>query len=187
MFQSRKAALGAALSCLVVTGTPAWTPRAAQAGELPAQAEYHIYYTALNPSPTKPVQIGPQRSMTVGTSVMAAVNVAGSGLLHNMAGRCSGMPIMDSGAKTVENHGYCDYVDADGDHVFEKWDYPVQPMGAASEGTGEWIGGTGKYAGISGAITIKSRRMNTLADGMVQVVGEKTGTYTITGKTASGN
>ncbi|GJE36785.1 hypothetical protein [Methylobacterium persicinum] len=187
MSENRQAALGAAVSCLVAAGVLGLAPMPARAGDLPAQGEYHIYYTGLNPSPTKPVQIGPQRSVTVSTSVMTAVNAAGSGLLHNMAGRCTGMPAVDAAAKTMESHGYSDYVDADGDHAYEKWDYPVQPLAQASEGTGEWIGGTGKFAGLSGRITIKSQRLNTLADGMVQVVGEKTGTYTLGAKTASEN
>ncbi len=80
---------------------------------------------------------------------------------------------------------YCDYVDADGDHVFEKWDYPVQPLGAVNEGTGEWIGGTGKYAGISGTMKIRSRRLNSLTDGAIQVVGEKLGSYSFTNAVAS--
>ena len=158
-------------------------PSAAE--DMPRQGEFRITYTATIPVAPKPVMIGENRMASATINMMTAVNESGGKLLHNMAGRCTSAPLIDNTAKTVENHGYCDYVDADGDHVFEKWDYPVQPLGAANEGTGEWIGGTGKFAGLSGTMKIRSRRLNTLTDGAVQVVGEKLGSYSFTNTVAS--
>ncbi|MGV7033400.1 hypothetical protein [Methylobacterium symbioticum] len=172
---------------IVATGLLISAPATALAGELPPQGEYRITYTGVNPAPMKPVMIGPQRTVSTSLSIMTAVNAGGSGLLHDMTGRCNGMATIDNQAKTVENHGFCDYVDADGDHVFEKWDYPVQPLAAATQGTGEWIGGTGKFTGLSGQLTIKTRRVNALTEGVVQFIGEKSGSYTISRKTAAGN
>ena len=157
----------------------------ARADDLPRQGEFRITYTAINPAVPKPVSIGNSKSASAMILTMTAVNEAGGGLLHNMAGRCSASPLVDNGAKTFENHGYCDYVDADGDHVYEKWDYPVQSMAAMSEGTGEWIGGTGKFAGLSGTMIIRSRRLNSLTDGATQSIGEKRGSYTLTDTVAS--
>ncbi|GJD57191.1 hypothetical protein [Methylobacterium dankookense] len=172
---------------VVATGLLIGLPATGLAAELPLQGEYRITYTGVNPAPMKPVMIGPQRTVATSLSIMTAVNAGGSGLLHNMTGRCNGMATIDNQAKTLENHGFCDYVDADGDHVFEKWDYPVQPLAATGQGTGEWIGGTGKFTGISGQLTIKSQRVNALTEGIVQFVGEKTGSYTISRKTAGGD
>ncbi|MCJ2132576.1 hypothetical protein MKK69_00565 [Methylobacterium sp. J-026] len=160
-------------------------PVTAGAEDMARQGEFRITYTAINPAVPKPVSIGNNRSASAMILTMTAVNEAGSGLLHNMAGRCSSSPLVDSGAKTFENHGYCDYVDADGDHVYEKWDYPVQSMAAVSEGTGAWIGGTGKFAGLTGTMTIRSRRLNSPVDGATQVVGEKRGSYSLTDTVAS--
>ena len=145
---------------------------------MPRQGDFRITYTGINPAAPKPLTIGDNRTAAAGISIMAAVNQTGGKLLHNMAGRCTGAPVIDSGAKTLENHGYCDYLDADGDHVFEKYDYPLQPMGASLNGTGEWIGGTGKFAGLSGRFNIRNYRMNSLVEGASQIAGEKTGSYT---------
>lgn len=155
------------------------------AEDMPRQGQFRITYTATVPVAPKPVAIGDNRTASATINMMTAVNESGGRLLHNMAGRCTSAPLIDNATKTFENHGYCDYVDADGDHVFEKWDYPVQPLGTASAGTGEWIGGTGKFAGLSGTMEIRSQRLNTLSDGAVQVVGEKRGTYALAAAVAS--
>ncbi len=160
-------------------------PVPARAEDMPRQGDFRITFTSTTPSAPKPVMIGGNRMASATINMMTAVNESGGKLLHNMAGRCTSAPLIDNGAKTVENHGYCDYVDADGDHVFETWDYPLQPLGVANEGTGEWIGGTGKFAGLSGTMKIRSRRLNTLTDGAVQVVGEKVGSYRFTDTVAN--
>ena len=157
----------------------------AGADDMPRQGDFRITYTSTVLAAPKPVTIVENRVASASIAMMTAVNESGGKLLHNMAGRCTSAPTIDNGAKTLENHGYCDYVDADGDHVFEKWDYPLQPFAAVNEGTGQWIGGTGKFAGLSGTMTIRSRRLNTLTDGAVQVVGEKLGSYSFTGTVAS--
>ncbi|ACA15398.1 hypothetical protein M446_0845 [Methylobacterium sp. 4-46] len=162
------------------------TALAAPAGaeDLPREASFRITYTSTNPVPGKPVQLGPTRSHAVGVSIMAAVNQSGGKLLHNMAGRCSSSAMFDSDAKTFENQGYCDYVDADGDHVYERYAFAPQPMSARLKGTGEWIGGTGKFTGLSGSFDIQASRLSPLAEGVAQSVGEKTGTYVIRDKVA---
>ena len=60
----------------------------ALAQELPKEGKYSITYTSVNPSPTKAVSIG-DRDISVSSSIMTALNDGGSGLLHNMAGRCN--------------------------------------------------------------------------------------------------
>ncbi len=151
----------------------------AKADELPLKGDFKITYTLTNPTPIKPITTGKDTFYSVSTAIMAAFNEAGGGLLHNMAGRCSSMALVDNGNKTSEAHGYCDYVDADGSHVFEKWDNPTQAQGVASHGIGTWIGGTGKYEGITGTFEIHARRLTPLADGVYQVIGEKVGSYMI--------
>ncbi|MGY2050393.1 hypothetical protein [Methylobacterium sp. JK268] len=156
----------------------------AAAEDLPREGSFRITYTSVNPAPGKPVQIGPSRTSAAGVSIMAAVNQTGGALLHNMAGRCSSSAIFDAEAKTFENEGYCDYVDAQGDHVYEKYTFAAQPMAPRLKGTGEWIGGTGKFTGLSGVFDIQASRLAPLAEGVAQSVGEKTGSYTIREKVA---
>ena len=172
--------IGAALICALTV-----TSWGASAQDMPRQGDFRIPFTGINPAPAKPMMIGANRTTSAGISIMTAVNQTGGKLLHNMAGRCTSAPILDNDAKTVENQGYCDYVDADGDHVFERWQYPTQPQGASLRGTGEWIGGTGKFAGLSGKMEIRNQRVNSLVEGAAQFTGEKIGSYSFESKTAS--
>src|SRR5262245_21549764 len=80
----------------------------ATAQELPREAKFSITYTSVNPAPTKPVSMG-DRDVSVSSTVMTAVNDGGSGLLHNMAGRCNFITDLKKGAKTLNVHGFCTY------------------------------------------------------------------------------
>ncbi len=157
----------------------------ARAADLSPQGDFHIIFTASNPAVSKPVPMGGDKVAVAGTSMMAAINFAGTGLLHNMAGRCAGMGIIDSRAKTFEQRGFCDYADADGDHVYESFSFPVQPQSANLNGDGEWTGGTGKFEGLSGKVAIVAHPMKTLTDGAGQNTGEKRGSYRIEKTTAT--
>jgi hypothetical protein len=65
---------------------------------------------------------------------MTVVNDAGSGLLHNMAGRCNFMTETNKVAKTIQTRGFCNYADRAGDQVFEEFatDGPVTLSAARS-------------------------------------------------------
>ena len=90
------------------------------AQELPSEAKFSITYTAVNPAPSKSVSVG-DRDVVVSSSIMTALNDGGSGLLHNMAGRCNFMSEINKVAKTVETRGFCNYADRAGDQVFEEF------------------------------------------------------------------
>ena len=157
----------------------------ALAADLPSKGEFRVTFTATVPAPTKPISIGENRMVLVNTAIMTAVNQGGSGLLHNMPGRCMSMTTLDAGAKTFEQHGFCDYVDAENDHVFEQFDFPVQQQVAATRGHGEWIGGTGKFAGVGGKFEIQTTRLNSPTEGATQVIGQKIGSYAVEKASAS--
>jgi len=93
----------------------------------------------VNVAPIKQISIGKDVDMSVSSSVMAAVNDAGSGLLHNLAGRCLMSSITDRATKTFEQHGYCSYIDADGDQIFEKVDFDRQALAPVIVAKGQWI------------------------------------------------
>ena len=76
------------------------------AQELPSEGKFSITYTAVNPAPSKAVSVG-DRDLTVSSSIMTGVNDAGSGLLHNMAGRCNFMAETDKVAKTIHTRRFC--------------------------------------------------------------------------------
>jgi hypothetical protein len=150
----------------------------ASAQQMPTEGKFSITYTLTNAAPVKPISIGKDTEMTVSSSMMSAVNDAGSGLLHNMTGRCLSAVVTDKAAKTIEGHGYCSYADADGDQVFEKTDYK-QPIGPTILIQGQWIGGTGKYSGLEGTFEIHHSPLKAALDGTVQGVGKKIGSYKI--------
>jgi len=162
--------------CASVLSLACFAPAFAQ--ELPSEAKFSITYTAVNPAPSKIVSVG-DRDVAVSSSIMTAVNDSGSGLLHNMAGRCNFMTDTNKGAKTIEIHGFCNYADRAGDQVFEEF----MTNGPATLGSpiafkGKWLGGTGKFEGLSGEFEIRPATI-LVSDTLVQGAGKKTGTYQI--------
>jgi hypothetical protein len=150
----------------------------AQAEELPSEAKFSITYTAVNPTPQKSVSLG-DRDIVVASSIMTGVNDAGSGLLHNMAGRCNAMTEITKSSKTYEVHGYCNYADKAGDQVFEEFmtNSPAT-LGAPTVIKGKWLGGTGKFEGLSGEFEIHPSPILS-SETLVQASGKKIGTYQI--------
>jgi hypothetical protein len=149
------------------------------AQDLPREGQFTITYTSVNPNPVKAVLAGKDKEVAVGAPIMTAVNDAGSGLLHNMAGRCVFMSTLDRASKTLELRGSCNYVDRSGDQVWEEFS-TLAPLvlGTPIKYAGKWTGGTGKYAGISGDFEItNSGPMPT--DGPSQSAGKKIGNYKI--------
>ena len=121
------------------------------AQDIPSEGKFSVTYTGVNPNPTKPVAFGKDREVTVSPTIMTAVNDAGTGLLHNMAGRCIIVTIIDKAAKTLDTRGYCNYADRNGDQVYEEVTTPSPlTLGAPAKFAGKWTGGTGKFAGLSG-------------------------------------
>ncbi|MCJ2052344.1 hypothetical protein [Methylobacterium sp. J-070] len=155
------------------------------AEDMPRSGDYKVIYTGVNMAPIKPIPIGGGRMLAVSHFTMTAVNAAGSGFLNNLPGRCVGMATLDNDAKTVESHGRCVYADAGGDQIFETYDYAVQPQGPNIRGKGEWTGGTGKFAGISGDVELTNTRLSAMTDGIAQVSGTKTGRYSFESTTSS--
>ena len=149
------------------------------AQELPSEANFSITYTSVNPAPSKPVSFI-DRDVSVSSTIMTALNDGGSGLLHNMGGRCNFMTDVNKTAKTVEVRGFCNYADTVGDQVFEEFmtNGPIA-LGSPIVFKGKWLGGTGKFDGLSGDIEIRPTPI-LATETLVQGVGKKTGTYRIT-------
>ena len=157
----------------------AFSVSGANAQQLPAEGKFSITYTSLNAAPVKPIAIGKDQEMTVSSAMMTAANDSGGGLLHNLTGRCLMSVLTDRASKTIDQHGYCTYTDADGDQVFEKVDINKQALGPVIVGKGEWIGGTGKYAGLQGVFEIRHNPLKSPTEGVVQGAGKKIGSYRV--------
>lgn len=156
---------------LCVAAGPA--PAQGVAGEGPFIANFVGYADAQTP----PIQIGDGRFSGPTDSTMTAMGVENAAFLHNQTGRCVGVWFLDEAAATYKQNVHCTYVDADGDKIFERADFETQPLEGPRVGTGRWLGGTGKYAGISGVFEIRVQGLQSARDGLVQYVGTKQGQY----------
>jgi hypothetical protein len=155
-------------------------PVTVQAQELPSEGSFSVTYIFVNPNPAKPVSTSQDREVVANNYISTTVNDAGSGLMHNMAGRCLSISAVDKKAKTVEIQGNCTYSDRSGDLVFEGYATPSpQPLSGPIKVSGKWLGGTGKYLGLTGEFDItNSGNLSTDGD-YTQSAGKKAGSYKI--------
>lgn len=78
-----------------------------------------------------------------GSVIGTSFNDKGSGPLHGGPAECVYTFLSINGAGPSK--GYCAFGDVDGDRIFTDW------TGEGSSGTNVIVGGTGKYAGITGS------------------------------------
>lgn len=165
----RLAALGVA-GAFIMSG-----PTFAQ--ELPRSGSFTAYFVHVNPAPFPPVPLGDGRIMIPLTFVTSLANAAGSGLLHNVRGSCVGIQTVNPTAGNFEVQGTCAFQDPAGDWIYESFHSDgVTPL-AGGTTIGTFLGGTGKYAGITGTVTLTPYGLTTGALGLTQVVGQQVGTY----------
>lgn len=141
---------------------------------LPPEGPVSVTFTATQISPVKPMPIGNGKEFVVINQAMTASNDAGNPILHNMGGRCLFSRLSDTSAKTAELHGFCNYVDKDGNQIFEKCDFlPGAPNNC------NVVGGTGKFENLQASLVITVTPLKSNFEGIGQVVGNKKGTYKI--------
>jgi hypothetical protein len=148
------------------------TAASVQAQSIPPEGPVSVTFTATSIPPPKPMSVGVGREFDLLNQVMTATNDAGNAVLNNMGGRCQFSRLRDAAAKTAEFHGFCAYVDKDGDQTFEQCDFlPGQPNKC------KIIGGTGKFEGLQAELIITVEPLKSNFEGIGQVVGHKKGTY----------
>ncbi len=155
------------------------------AEDISGEGPFTVNFTSIAISPTPPVSLSDDRHMGIAENFMTATNASGKGLLHNLTGRCIGWFIVYKSSASYEFHGHCNYIDADGDTVFEKADFDVQPLDSLRVGTGKWLGGTGKYTDLSGVFEIRTSPLKPIREGFVQGIGTKQGNYSLPPSKAS--
>jgi hypothetical protein len=123
---------------------------------LPRSGDFSLIYTFVNPEPWFAVPRAvdasgaPTAIATVATNIAWLMNAAGSGFGHQMTGQCSSFTRLE-GTTTLENYGNCVYTDAQGDKLFEEFNR----LPGETVTTGHWVGGTGKYEGVTATFTIQ--------------------------------
>jgi len=142
------------------------------AESLPSEGPISATFTATPIPPPKPMPVGGGKEFELMDQAMVVKNDAGNPVLNNMGGRCQMSRLRDPSAKTVELHGFCTYVDKDGDQTFEQCDFvPGQPNSC------KIIGGTGKFDGLKADLIITVQPLKSNFEGINQVIGHKQGTY----------
>jgi hypothetical protein len=104
------------------------------------------------------------------------VSDSGAGPFHELAGRCVGQVLYVKGVG--RNQGHCMFVDRAGDQWVAEFSAPAQRLGATStNGTARFVGGTGKFAGITGGGEYTYTPMRPVADGTYQGTPRFKGSY----------
>lgn len=159
-----------AVSAVVLTVALA-SPVTAQ-DAIPTEGEFALRYTWVNTTTSDFGAVA--RSDQEGDLALAGgwiawlmTNDGSDGFGHKMTGRCSAFSRLAAGEFELVG-GTCVYTDADGDQLFEQYD------GLA----GQWTGGTGKYAGISGSFELTDIVI-TAESGYDMLSGVKVGGYTL--------
>jgi hypothetical protein len=120
-------------------------PLSAQAAEMAKQGE-DSYTTTYIVSASKTLKLG-DRTITTLQFGGITRNDKGTGMFNNMGTECLGT--RESLGTEVTSRGACVDMDQDGDQVFTTYEAKGS-SGAPTAGTHVFVGGTGKYSGISG-------------------------------------
>lgn len=81
------------------------------------------------------------------------VVATGEGILNNTTGRCLALEVAENATGASVTNGFCTFVDAAGDKIFEEFEIARDSLNGEASGTGTITGGTGQYEGISGDVT----------------------------------
>ena len=148
------------------------------AQDIPREGKFSATFTTVNPSPPKPISLG-SREIGVGSIIITIVNDTEAGFLHAMGGHCNVLVDHSHAAKTAQSEGYCNVANRDGDQIFLgfKTASPI-PLGTTVPLKGQILGGTGRFAGVTGEFDI--RRSPVLASQeLIIAAGKMVGTYSI--------
>lgn len=98
-------------------------------------------------------------------------NDASGGFLHGSSWVCPGYNELRAGV-SLASGGRCVVTDMDGDKVFATWDGGQGSVPMKFNGTAQFVGGTGKYAGIQGRWTFHASPVPTTEQGFGLFKGE---------------
>lgn len=117
------------------------------AADLPREGDdaYTTDYVVIS---AKPMKLSDRTVSLVEFSGISR-NDKGTGMFHRMGVRCMGLH--ESGSPKAVSRGACTDTDSDGDQIFSTYESRV--VDGKSAGTHAFVGGTGKYAGMSGNAT----------------------------------
>jgi hypothetical protein len=104
------------------------------------------------------------------------VSDTGKGFMHNMSIQASGSLHAVKGMVEQER-GITVYTDPDGDKVFLTWKGTEGKLGEYTKGIGTFVGGTGKYTGVTGDQKYTYTELHPAAEGTFQGIVKIKGNY----------
>lgn len=104
--------------------------------------------TASHTGTLKSLALGQDFAVITYDVLGVTMNDAGQGFFHDASSRCVGGLSVVKGEFDNEQ-GMCVVIDRDGDQAFLRYTGTCR-VGAAAKITGSYVGGTGKYAGLTG-------------------------------------
>jgi hypothetical protein len=104
------------------------------------------------------------------------INDTGEGFAHNASLYCLGSLYAVKGVKMRES-GVVIYTDLDGDKMFQSWKTTSGKLGAVTKGTATFVGGTGKYTGLTGDLEWTYSLVHSAAEGTFQGICKVKGKY----------
>jgi hypothetical protein len=117
---------------------------AAAAADLPRSGSYSAHYAWTFSGEVQ--EVGPNRMVYVGALPGVTFNDAGKGFLHKTRTDCTILNDVNQGRANA--NGACVVTDGEGDKAF--LEYKCSGPMPTCPGEFRWVGGTGKYTGISG-------------------------------------
>ena len=127
--------------------------QAVTAGDLPKQGTFSIIEYCC--STGEIIAMGEERVHCTYEGAGILANDAGKGFLHHAGSHWLGQLHAVNGVKELET-GFTVYTDADGDKVYLTFEWKGIAY-KSSDGTGTFVGGTGKYTGITGGCEMSWR------------------------------
>jgi hypothetical protein len=118
------------------------------------------------------------RSFTRESHVIVTGNPPGP--IGHLRGRCTGIGMLTA-ASGYTLAGWCLLKDAEGDMIVERFEEASPERGAAVAGTGIVRGGTGKFAGISGAFEFVTHRCAAPLHDACHGAGRRVGVWRLPG------
>jgi hypothetical protein len=142
------------------------------AAGIPSEGPIDSMFTWTTRQQTMPTADG-MEAFTAEAFLVLTAESPGS-ILDRLAARCLMTGKQSPTGSDYSSTGTCTFIDAAGDQIFETFEE------TAAGGSGKLVGGTGKFAGISGEHTITEEVFGSPAEGVWQGIGHKKGTYKIT-------
>ena len=148
---------------------------AASAADLAPEGKIDVTWTYRFAPSSMPTDNG-QDFMT-GEAEIILIGNAPNSLLDHLSGRCMMSGPLDPKTGAVKLTGRCTYKDGDGDMIFAIDEETGTSFSEPARGKGTFVGGTGKYGGITGGYDYTDDFSVEVKPGVFGGGGVKKGSY----------